>query len=660
MNTTRNKHILRWGVLLVTLVSALGVYAFSVHVQQEGWFQLSQKLQLTRLVGWVFVGLLAILSGYVWFGGEDRAHSWLQGLVAGLERLRWLLVPVMLALAAVYPILVMGPLKRYFAQDGTRQALFLWLALVVAALWMAFWRTNWGESLMGASLSLTVVYHLVTYFPHVTNYPFALWWSETTRYYLGSTFFAERIYGETLPWVFRDFSRYLMQAVPFLVTDSPLWVHRLWQMLLRFSTPYLTGMVIARKYKLSGPLFWAFTAWAGLYLFQGPVFYNLIVMVMLMVWLADARRFWKTLLAVMLVSVYAGLSRINWVPVPALMAAAYYFLRRPVEGRDLKSVARYLFAPAVWTVVGVAIGMGIQQFWAVNSGNPPEIYYSSFTSYLLWYRLFPNPSYPLGVLPFILLVTAPLLIFLLLGLRNWKKNWHYIRILALMAIVGVLFVGGLVVSTKIGGGTNLHNMDGYFVLLLVIALELYFGKAVNEEHQPVQVPMPMWLKTAVLVMPILFTVSFSGMSFMQRDWEAARQDLVQIQKYVDQATEDGGEVLFITQRHLITFGLIDNVTLVHDHEKVLLQEMAMSKNYVYLENFGAELASHKYDLILMDHLPSVWKNPETTSLAMENNVVLNELVPLFTCAYEVEDVLVNNSVDVMVPKDVVTCEQGQE
>jgi hypothetical protein len=129
---------------------------------------------------------------------------------------------------------------------------------------------------------------------------------------------------------------------------------------------------------------------------------------------------------------------------------------------------------------------------------------------------------------------------------------------------------------------------------------------------------------------------------------------------VDQASAGGGEVLFITQRHLITFGYIQNVELVHAHEKILLQEMAMSQNEVYLDHFGAELAAQKYDLIFMDHLPSVWKDPETTPLAMENNVVLNELVPLFTCAYQEEDRLVNNSLDILTPKEVVTCEQGQE
>ncbi|MEJ2759113.1 MAG: hypothetical protein P8046_11585, partial [Anaerolineales bacterium] len=592
MNTHRNTQFLRWGTLLVTLVSAAGVAAFSQHIQAEGWLQLSRGLQFSRWLGWGGVALLALLSGYAWLGGAECISQWLTGAVARLSRLHWLMLPVLVALLVVFPVLVMGHFQVYLVQNWTRHAVFMWLALLTTLVWQSLWKKVWWETLMASALSMAVVYHLATYFPNVTNYPFTLWWSETSRYYLGSTFFAERLYGKAVPWSFRDLTRYLMQAAPFLIPNSTLWLSRLWQVILRFTMGYFTGMIFARKLKISpGWPFWAFTAWAGLYFFQGPVFYNLIVIVMLAVWLVDEKRFWKTLLVVAGVSVYAGFSRINWVPMPGLIAAAYYFLRRSVRGRDLNSVVRYLAAPAVWVLVGVVVGLGAQNYWATNSGNPPEIYYSSFTSYLLWKRLFPNPSYAMGILPSILLVTAPLLIFLGLGVvRRWK-NWHFVRILALVGMTAALGAGGLLVSVKIGGGTNLHNMDVYLVILLIIVLDLYFGFAVDGEGQPFRVGMHVWLKAAVVAMPVLFVVTYTGQNFLQWDRQAAQRDLVQIQQYVDQASAGGGEVLFITQRHLITFGYIQNVELVHAHEKILLQEMAMSQNEVYLDHFGAELAA---------------------------------------------------------------------
>jgi len=212
-----------------------------------------------------------------------------------------------------------------------------------------------------------------------------------------------------------------------------------------------------------------------------------------------------------------------------------------------------------------------------------------------------------------------------------------------------------VVSVKIGGGTNLHNMDVYLVILVLTAVAIYFGRMADENHQQVRVQVPFWLKALVLMMPVLFVITFVGRSVVPLDQQVAQKDLARLQKYVDQAVDEGGDVLFISQRHLITFGLIENVPLVHEHEKVLLQEMVMAQNEVYLSGLGAELAEQRYALIVTDHLPSGWKNPEKVPLAMENNVVLNDMVPLFTCAYQEADRLLDGSLDILVPKPEVTC-----
>lgn len=659
LNSGITQRVLQWSLLILLVISSVGAYVFSDLIQTEGWVLISVQLRLLQYVFWAASAVLASILLLSWTGRADQVLGWLQSLLSAFSRLRWGLLPLMAALMVAFPVLMFGRLQVYFGQDWTRHAVFAWLAVGLAACIMAFWQKAWLESLAYAGFSMAVTYHLVTYFPHVTNYPFSLWWSETTRYYLASSFFAERIYGHDLPWVTMHLTRYLMQAFPFLIPDSPLWVHRLWQVVLRFATPYLTGYLMARYFKLSKPkVFGIFVAWAGLYLFQGPVFYHLVVVLMLAFWLVDSSRFWRTLIGVALISIYAGFSRINWIPMAGLMAAALYFIEKAVPSGGWRSVLRYLLQPVSWVLVGVAVGMATQQFWVVNSGNPEEVFYSSFTSYLLWDRLLPNPSYPMGILPHILLVTGPLLVFLGLVFFAWRRQVHFIRWLGLAGMTGVLFAGGLVVSVKIGGGTNLHNMDAYLSLLLLIAVGIYFGRMVNEDNLQMVYQLPVWLKAAILAVPIIFVVSFSGSKLTPLDHQAAQKDLARLQKYVDQAVAEGGEVLFISQRHLITFGLIKNVPLVHEHEKVLLQEMVMAKNEVYLDHLGAELAEQRYTLIITDHLPSIWKNPEKTSLAMENNVVLKDLVPLFTCAYEEHDRLLGGSLDILTPAAIVTC--GQE
>jgi hypothetical protein len=656
LNPGKAQRILQWSLLLLSGISAVGVYAFSDLIQTQGWLQASLKLRVLQIGAWVLAAGLLGLSIFAWLGGADRVSAWLRRFVAGLSRLKSVLLLLMAGLTAAFPVLMLSRFQIYIEQNWTRHAIFAWLALALAACIMVYWQKAWLESLVFSALTMAVVYHLATYLPDVSNYPFSLGWSEASRYYLASTFFAEHIYGHDLPWVTMHLTRYLMQAFPFLIPGSPIWVHRLWQVILRFVTPYLTGYLMARYFKISPPkVFGAFVAWAGLYFFQGPVFYHLIVVVMLAFLFLDSSRFWKTLAAVAAISVYAGFSRINWVPMAGLMAAVLYFLEKPVPAGGWRSVFRYLLPPVVWVLVGTGIGLATQQFWVLYSGNPEELFYSSFTSYLLWDRLFPNPSYPLGILPHILLLTAPLLIFIGLVFFAWRKRVHVIRWLALAGITGVLFVGGLVVSIKIGGGTNLHNMDVYLVMLLLIAVMIYFGRMLDETRQPVRIDIPFWLAAAVIVMPILFVTSFVGLKFIPLDQQAARKELAQLQKYVDQAVADGGEVLFISQRHLITFGLIKNVPLVHEHEKVLLQEMVMAKNEIYLAELGEELAGQRYALIITDHLPNVWKDPKQTPLAKENNVVLKDMVPLFTCAYEARDRLLDGSLDILMPKADVTC-----
>jgi len=86
-----------------------------------------------------------------------------------------------------------------------------------------------------------------------------------------------------------------------------------------------------------------------------------------------------------------------------------------------------------------------------GNANNLEAFASSFSSALLWDRLWPNQSYALGVIPGILIVSAPLLLILIISaIRQWKEI-HPLRWLGLFSMILALFAGSLVVSTKIGG-----------------------------------------------------------------------------------------------------------------------------------------------------------------------------------------------------------------
>jgi hypothetical protein len=116
------------------------------------------------------------------------------------------------------------------------------------------------------------------------------------------------------------------------------------------------------------------------------------------------------------------------------------------------------------------------------------LFYTSLASDLLWYRLLPNASYFLGILPAALLASLPLWFAMYVVIRSRKGDWHPLRLFFILAALFVLFIGGLVVSLKIGGGANLHNMDAYFSLLLIVFAYLVFayrredGELGNQSH----------------------------------------------------------------------------------------------------------------------------------------------------------------------------------
>jgi hypothetical protein len=653
-------------VSFLFVLTFIGFIDYLSLVRAEGWLDISRKIQLSQVAGWTLVGLLMLAVASLWHekgGFADRILDWIKRSAQSVVKYRWLALLAAGLLCAAYPLLIFSEANVYLNQPFTRLAVFSWL-VVVQTTFIAIWNGKyWLEGLALSVVSLAVAYHFATYLPHISNYPFGLWWSEVSRFYLASTFFDTRIYGVDTPWVFRDTTRYLLQAIPFLVNSLPLWTHRLWQVLLRFSTPYITGWIFARRLELpkqtTGKV--VFILWAGLFLFQGPVFYNLLVVMMLMLWLVDTRRFARTLLVVATVSVWAGLSRINWVPMPALIAIIFYLLETPYSGRGWRAFTGYLWQPATWAVAGVGAGLLTQNWYANNSGNIEGVAYSSFTSDLIWKRLFPNPSYPLGIILAVLLVAAPLLIYLgMAAFKGLKKGCHWLRVVGIFAIVVVLFLGGLLVSIKIGGGTNLHNMDVFLVAIWIVGVSLYYGRAVNQDGEQFFVQPPTWLLAVLVIAPMVFTALFGGRSIQPVNDQVIRQDLETLRSYVREAVSQGGEVLFVSQRHLITFGIIDEVPLVHEYEKMELMDNVMAGTPAYLDAFEGDMSSQRFALIIQDPLPVYWKNPEKDSLAEENNVYLKRAVPLILCAYQEETRLAHKTIQLMIPKLEPDCGQNQE
>src|SRR6266542_2367484 len=379
----------------------------------------------------------------------------------------------------------------------------------------------------------------------VTAYPFAMGWSETSRFYFPSLFVSEKVYGQKFPWPILHPTLHLMLVPPYLF-NAPLWFHRLWQVALRF---LMVGLIVPPLLKRlsikDSSLRWLVALWMFLFLFMGPIYLHLAVPVIIVLWgfsLQNGRRTW---VAVLLASIWCGWSRVNWYPVPAIIATVLYFLEEPMDG---KKFWNYLLRPLFWFVIGTIIAFLSQRLYIALSGiRDSGSFYTSLSSDLLWYRLWPNTSYSLGLIPAALLASLPMWLVIYVVLRSHKKEvWHPIRLFLIFAALFVLFLGGLLVSLKIGGGVDLHNLDAYFCILLIVSTYLVFARYRLENGELSQkVVLPWFLILAVILMPAWSYLRFN-ISFKAYDENGTQAVLQSLQSYVDDVEARGGEILFIT------------------------------------------------------------------------------------------------------------------
>ncbi len=541
---------------------------------------------------------------------------------------------------------------------------------------------------LGAGLA-GCAYVALSYVSDISTYPLTLGWSEASRYYNASLFFARRIYGADAPPTVLHPSRYLLQAVPFLWPGSPLWLHRAWQVFLWLALPTWTAAVLARRLGLRT---WVekigLSAAIFLLLMSGPVYYHLLPPVILILWgfrRPPAGAGWRGWIrpgaALLLASAWAGVSRVNWFPVPAMLAAALWVMEETIDDRpqttdrSASSIVRRLGSAVVLPLaalgaLGALTAFAAQAGYILWSGNAAEQFTTSFSSDLLWSRLLPTATNPLGILPEISLVSLPALLAILARLlplggpqAGWRR-YHPLRLLALAAMLLILFAGGLVVSVKIGGGNNIHNLDAYLCLLAVVGAYFYFGRVADDLTPPPLTPGPSprrgegpgvrggALRLAALlalVIPAAFAVFFRGPAGAPPDEAAARQAIQIIAETARQTAKDGGQVLFIGNRHLLTFHQVKGVALVPEYERVFLMEAAMSGDPATLGRFQADLKNHRFGLIVSEPL-SLQQKGADEMFGAENDVWVKRVARPILCYYEPARTLRPVQVQLLVPR----------
>jgi len=629
-------------VLLVTgLLSALSLW--EVYGMGEKFGVVVLKSKTLSLMGGFFVILCMFAFGLFFVSMQRNSIFKIFEISA---KARWPGILLLGFSSGAYAALMILPFVRnLIGPEGWIRGFIFWTFCLVGmyAVKLVRWETPWIIGLMVAAVLSAIIHLLLVNFTSVTNYPFALGWSETSRYYYPSLFLSEKIYSQRLPWPILHPSLHLLLVPPYFF-NAPIWFHRLWQVLLRLLLVGAVVPVLTRRLRIGEYLLrWFVGAWTFLYLFMGPIYFHLAVPVFLVLLGyedGDSKRNWTVLV---LASIWSGLSRLNWYPMPAMLMTVLYLLETPYRNKGI----RYLFKPAIWFIFGTGLAFLTMRIYIALSGVPnPDFFYTSLSSDLLWYRLLPNASYWLGVLPGILIASLPVWIAMFLAIRPRFTDWHPLRLELLGASLLVLFVGGIFVSMKIGGGVDIHNMDAYLVVLLVVAAYLLFGRSITEDGGIGRRLVLQWQLAALLVaVPVWFAIQNTG-SFVRYSVTRTQEVLADIKSLTESAN---GEVLFITQRHLVATHKLD-VPMIPEYEREELMEMAMGKNKAYLDIFRADMESQRFSMIVVDPLRYRLLGRKYP-FGEENNAWVQRVMKPILCNYREETIFLEDQITIYVPQD---------
>jgi hypothetical protein len=592
---------------LVTLADGSGVYL--------GHFRRLYLLEMLPMAGLVFAG------GFLTWRARSSAlcsrvagaFSWLQARARGLGAASWALLAAALA---AYPFYALSPAWGKLLHLVPGLAVFALIAFLGAfCLSAARQELSFPAAfVLTAAFQLAVLilaYHAVT----ISNYPFSMGWSESSQIYWPATYLSPRFFGFWTPLPVIQPGYEILMSLPYLASPLPIWVPRAWLVLLWTGFSLGTSQALARVLRIGTPILrWGLIAFGVAYFLNIPVYFHLLASAFLVFFGFASRKpgaRWAGLIAA---SIWAGVTRVNWFPMPGALAATLYLLETAYAGRGW----RYFLPPALMVAAGTAVGGGVYYAYMLGSRNPLYYFGSTFTSSLLWYRLFPSPTSGLGVVIQTLLYALPVGLFVLYELLR-RRAWHPLRLAALALGLAVFFFGGMIVSAKIGGGNNIHNLDAFLTLLLVIGAFTFFQRFTPDYAKPQRwTPIPALAVLVAILIPIAFTLPGVPLQLPHPPSEPERA-LAEIQKYVDQANASGGEVLFMTERQLLPTGAVHGVCLVPEYEKWFQMEMSMAGNATYFQGFHQDLQTHRFAAIIAEPL-TLAQQGRSQAFGEENDV----------------------------------------
>ncbi|MBI5963250.1 MAG: hypothetical protein HY863_07235 [Chloroflexi bacterium] len=537
---------------------------------------------------------------------------------------------------------------------------------------------GWTEFL--AALLLTSSEFVIAVpFMNVTDHPFSLGWSEGNRMWDYSIMFGRQLYdypADKNIYVLLDIGRQFVGGLPFIIPGLSIETERFWIALTVIIPYFLLGLAIFRFARTDRKVWLLASLWVLIFLKQGPIHPPLVLcaVIVALLWRSPL---WLALPLIALTGYAAEESRYTWLFAPGMWIGMLELAGAALRNKklNLHSWIRAVLL-GLAGIAGGYLGPKIAGLLAGNSAAQAAISTSGIVEHisnqpLLWYRLLPNATYGIGILAGLLIAVLPLIIVLsyLAASKKWVLNvWQG---LAVTVPLLAFLVVGLIVSTKIGGGGDLHNMD-MFLIGLMFAGVLAWQNGGKVWLEKIDLA-PIWVKLVIVLLlgvPGLQSLTVMRSYNFEKDasWlatltdaENARElDMLPSQETTDHALNiireevamaqsNGGEVLFLDQRQLLTFGYIRDVPLVPEYEKKLLMNEALSSNAAYFENFFADISAHRFALIVSEPLLDSVKD-SSFQFGEENNAWIKWVSNPLLCYYESKTTLKDVGVQLLIPK----------
>lgn len=631
----------------------------------------------------IICACIAVMSGFLLWG-KEKVDPFLAKLIVVREKLgsfRWFLI----VLIFLFPVYFFQYTAWGLVFNNINFRLLTWFFVVS---FLSFIATTGGDLFDWKTLLVFVLltsseFVIAIPFMSVTGSPFSLGWSEGNRMWDYSILFGRYLYDYPVDkeiFVLLDVGRQFVGGLPFIIPGISIEVERFW-VALTIIIPYLMFGFAAFLFVRPNIKVWLFgCAWVLIFLKQGPIHPPLILSAMSVV-LLWRRPLWLATPLIAITGYLTEESRFTWI-----FAACLWIVMLEMAGATLDNgkLSRQTWIRTILLgfsgFVGAQFGQKVAGFFVGHADVNPAASVGMVVSMvstpsepLLWYRLLPNGTYGVGVLVGLLIATLPLIVLLIYFLTTkgwWQPNiWQGLA----MAVPLTAFLAvGLIVSTKIGGGGDLHNMDMFLVTLVFIVI-IVLQKGGTEWLARIDL-FPSWVKFFLLLLFIIpglqslsdmrpydfgkdiswlmtLTDSPVGSSLdMYPSREVSDQALKIIQEQVDAAISKGGEVLFLDQRQLLTFGYITDVPLIPEYEKKVLMTRALGSNLDYFEDFYHDLEAHRFQLIVSEPLRTPIKD-SSFEFGEENNAWVKWVSIPVLCYYEPQDTLKEVNVQLLVPKN---------